>query len=132
MTDQWGRFKESNRGRVMAHLGYENNLEVYEPTESYQTDGGFDVSYPGSPDDTIDAEIVPPDEVADRDAGGTDVEADIFIFVADDTSLAFTGYGESGEATAEVVDTDTGERYEIQTKTNRGNGLLRLTGVSVD
>jgi hypothetical protein len=115
----------------MTDLGFENNLEVYETTESHQADGGYDLSYPNSPTDTVDAEITTPEEDADRDEGGTGVDADVVIYVADGSGLTFTEYGDSGQGAAQVVDTGTSTRYEIQTKTDEHNGLLKLTAVEI-
>jgi hypothetical protein len=124
MTDPWGRFSEG-AGRDLRALGFEDSLDVYEPTETYTPGEGYSVTYPGSPARTVDAEIVPPEVLADRNRGGTTSEADAIIRVAEPRSQ-WVGFGSEGEASVEVVDTETGVRYQVETVASERNGLTRL------
>jgi hypothetical protein len=131
MVDQWGRFKEQQRGRVQDALGFDQTLEVFEPTESYSQSEGYDVSYPDTATATVDAEVVPPEEDADRDEGGTKTDADAVLYVADDTGVSFTDFGETGEAATRVLVVATGEMYVVTGATNQQNGLVKLAAVRV-
>jgi len=130
MVDRWGRFGKG-AGRHLSALGWDQNLNVYEPTESYSAGEGYDISYPGSPTDTVDAEITMPDASGDVDPGGTTVDADVVIRVTDDTGVSWREFGESGEAATRVEDTSTGVRYEIETVVSEHNGLLMLAANEV-
>lgn len=129
--DQWERF-DAGAERHLEELGFVQTLEVYEPAESYTPGDGYTLTYPSTPTDTVDAEVTTPEAVAERTRGGLDTDADVLIYVPDDTGLAFTGYGDSGDAAAKVVDISTGETYRIETRVSEHNGLLRLEASEVD
>jgi hypothetical protein len=101
-------------------------IEVYEPSESYDDDTGFDLTYPNSPTDTLDARVEQPSEDPRESEGGTTSDADAQVRVPDDTGIQWTDFGESGEASTKLVDTADGRRYEVQAVTDTHNGLLVL------
>ena len=125
MPDAWDRFDESAERHLEA-LGFTQSLEVYEPTETPVAGGGYERSYPDEADATVDAEIATPETLAERSRAGAATDADVVIRVPNDTGLAFTDYGESGEAPARVVDVGTGVTYEVAAVDSEHNGLLRL------
>lgn len=129
--DQWERFSEASE-RHLEDLGYVQTIEVYEPTESYTPGDGYELTYPSSPTGTVDAEVTTPEAVAKRTRGGLDTDADLLIYVPDDTGFSFTGYGSSGDGAAKVVDVETGETYRVETRVSEHNGLLRLEASEVD
>jgi hypothetical protein len=116
-----------------AHADLHNtDIDVYVPTETYSTGDGYDVTYPGSPTDTIPARVEAPSEQPDRDRGGTTSDADAEVYVRDDTGISWVGYGESGEAAVELVDTADGRRYVVEAVTDEHNGLLVLEVAETD
>ena len=107
MSDQWGRF-ESSAGRDLTSLGFEvDNVDVYEPDITRTAGSGIDVSYPDTPDTTVQAGIEPLTASSSRDESGTDTDIDVVLFVPSDAGIQWTGYGESGvgdrDAAAKVV-----------------------------
>jgi len=101
-------------------------IEVFEPTESYDDDTGFEPDYPNSPTDTLDARVEQPSEDPRESEGGTTSDADAQVRVPDDTGIPWTDFGESGEAATQLEDTADGRRYEVQAVTDTHNGLLVL------
>lgn len=130
MTDQWGRF-ESNASRHLTDLGYENNLRVYTPTTTYTEGEGYDSTYSEATDSPISAEITTPDDDADKDEGGTTAEADLVILVSDDSPITWTEAGSESDAATRVEPDQTDIRYEVRTKEQTPDGLLRLMVVEV-
>jgi len=101
-------------------------IEVYEPTESYDDDSGFDLTYPNSPTATLEARVEQPSEDPRESEGGTTSDADAQVRVPDDSGVSWTDFGESGEASTELVDTADDRRYEVQAVTDTHNGMLVL------
>lgn len=131
MTDQWDRFA-SGAERTIDALGYQANVAVFQPTESFVQGEGFTISYPGSASAVIDGMVEPPSVSAGFDRGGSTSDADLAVFVDADTDVEFTDAGESGEALTRVeVDEVTGV-FEVQTVEPQLDGLLRLGCEEVD
>lgn len=131
MTDQWDCF-EAGAGRHVRALGGTDALDVFQPTETRTAGAGITVSYPSTPDTTVDADLAPPDEVASRDAGGLDTDADLVAYVPADAGVDWTGADTEGEARTRVEDTDTGLLYAVEDVTDTRDGLLRLDCVGID
>ncbi len=128
MTSQWDRF-EASASRTNRALGAEQ-IDVYEPSESWQSSGGWDVSYPSSPTTSTEGEAVPPESDPNVDAGGTSQTADMGVYVAADVGVAWTDFGESGEAATRIE--IEGTRYEVETVDEQFDGRDRLSCVEVD
>jgi hypothetical protein len=131
VTDQWDRF-EAGAERHVEALGGADALDVFQPTETRVAGEGITVSYPSTPNATVDADLAPPDEVADRDAGGLDTDADVVAYVPADAGVDWTAAGTAGEARTRVEDTDTGLLYAVEDVTGTRDGLLRLDCVGID
>lgn len=103
------------------------DVDVFEPTVSYDQGDGFDVSYPGwpdAPDATVEARVESPEADAYRQRSGLREEIDLIVRVRDDTDQEWTGFGDEQEAPAHIgVD---GVRYEIRSDVDRRDGLLEL------
>ncbi len=128
MTSQWSRF-ESSAGRTNRALGAEP-IDVYEPSESYTAGDGWSVTYPSSPTTTTEGEAVPPESDPNVDEGGTTQTADLGVYVPADSGVAWTDYGESGEAVTRVeID---GAMYEVEAVDEQFDGRNRLACTEVD
>jgi len=129
MTDQWDRF-EASAGRTLAGLGWDQNVAVYQPEETYTPGDGFDVAYPDSPTATLDGALDVPSDRADVDEGGTTETADLTVYVRADVSVEFNTAGESEEAlTGLEVD---GLKYVVDDIESQFDGLLALQCDEVD
>jgi len=127
--DQWERFADS-AGRTLDALGFEDTVEIYQPTETYEAGDGYSIEYPDSATATIDAALDPPSTSPDVDPGGTTETADLTIYVAADVGIEFNVAGDTGEAeTGIVVD---GIKYVIDDIDNQQDGLLALGCDEVD
>jgi len=129
MTDQWDRFAAS-AGRTLDALGYEQNVEVYQPTETYDPGDGYDISYPDSPTTTIDAALDPPSTSPDVDPGGTTETADLTIYVEASVGIEFNTAGDTGEAETGIV--VGGIKYVVDDIDDQQDGLLALGCDEVD
>lgn len=128
MTDQWSRFN-SSADRANRALGAQP-ISVYEPTENWQTSGGWDVTYPDTPTTTTTGEVVPPESDPAIDESGTSQTADLSVYVASDVGISWTDYGESGEAATRIaVD---GGVYVVEAVDSQFDGRDRLACVEVD
>jgi hypothetical protein len=125
--DQWDRFA-AGAGRDIRALGGGDSIDVYEPTETYSEADAYDTTYPDEPTRTIDAEVVPPEAVADRRLEGTISEADLVVYVAESYDQ-WTGYGVEGEASVRIVVRQTGVEYTVTDVADMTDGLLELQAV---
>jgi len=129
MTTQWDRF-ETSASRTLAGLGYEQNVDIYQPSETYVQGEGYDVEYPDTPTATIDGALEPPSTRTDVDPGGTTEQADLTVYVRPDVGVTFQAGGDSGEAeTGVVVD---GLKYIVDDIDDQQDGLLALGCDEVD
>jgi len=129
MTDQWDRFADS-AGRTLDALGYEQNVEVYQPTETYEAGEGYSIEYPDEPTTTIDAALDPPATNPAVDPGGTSESADLTIYVDAAVDIEFNTAGDTGEAETGIeVD---GIKYVIDDIDDQQDGLLALGCDEVD
>jgi len=129
MTDQWTRFADS-ASRTLAALGYENNVDVYQPTETYVAGEGYSIEYPDDPTTSIDAALDPPSTSPDVDPGGTTEQADLTIYVSEDVGVSFNVAGDTGEAKTGIeVD---GTQYVVDDIDDQQDGLLALGCDEVD
>jgi len=129
MTDQWDRFS-SSAGRTLDALGWDQNVAVYQPTETYEPGGGFEVTYPDSPTTTLDGALDVPRDTANVDEGGTTETADLAVYVRADVNVEFNTAGDSDEAlTGLVID---GAKYVVDTIEDQFDGLLELACDEVD
>jgi hypothetical protein len=103
-----------------------STVEVFEPTETYTAGDGFSVEYPETPTDSYAARVSSVSRSPERDVSGITAEADATITVRDDIGQTWTDFTDELEAPVQVVDTDTGIRYEVEATTDQHNGLLRL------
>jgi hypothetical protein len=101
-------------------------VEVFQPSVAYRPGDGFDVSYPDTPDATLDARVDGQNAGGEKERGGTNAEIDATVRVRDDVSVQLTGYGEDGEASARLVDTDTGIEYRVESVVNPSGGITEL------
>ncbi len=127
MTSQWDRFDESAT-RTHDALGAEP-IQVYEPTETWQDSGGWNVTYPDTPTNETEGEAVPPESDPNVDEGGTSENVDMNVYVATGSGVAWTDYGESGEA-ATRIEID-GIRYEVTGVDPQFDGRDRLNCAEV-
>lgn len=129
MTDQWDRFAGS-ASRTLDLLGWDANVDVYQPTEDYAAGEGFDVSYPEEPTTTLDGALEVPSDSADINAGGTTETADLTVYVRASVSVEFNTAGESGEA---LTGLEIAERqYVVDTIEEQFDGMLALSCDEVD
>jgi len=128
MTDQWTRF-EASASRTNSALGAQT-IDVFEPTEEWQSSGGWDVTYPDTPTDSAEGECVPPESDPAIDESGTSTTADLGVYVASDSGVAWTDYGESGEAATRIE--IAGTMYEVEAVDPQFDGRDRLSCVEVD
>jgi len=116
-------------------LTFNTDLEVYEPSESYEAGDGFSLTIPDpetdAPDATYEARAMDPEDAADRDASGTTSELDRRFEVRDDTGQQWTDFGESGEAATRVRETATGIVYVVTSVTDAHDGRETLDCVEV-
>jgi len=124
-----------------------STVRVLEPSVSYEPGAGPTVTH--EPVGEVSARLEVPNRTTSQDEGGIAEATDATIRVRDDEQTAadstdggfataeYDGFTFSGTvpvrwtnyeggATAHVVDTETGDRYEVRTKTREQNGLLRL------
>lgn len=129
MTDQWDRFADS-AGRTLDALGFEDNVAVYQPTETYTPGDGYDIAYPDAPTATIDGALDPPSSAPDIGPGGTSETADLVVYVRAAVDIQFNTAGDTGEAkTGLVVD---GLQYVVDDIDDQQDGLLALGCDEVD
>jgi len=130
MTDQWDRFAAS-ADQTLNALGFEDNVDLFEPTESYTAGEGYGISYPSSPTETVSGEVQPPEADAATDRGGVTRDADLLVYTPEDITTDLTDGGESGEALARVEVSQTDETYEVQAVEPQFDGwqLLELSEV---
>lgn len=129
MTDQWERFADSV-DRSLGALGWDANVDVYQPTETQAAGRGYDVTYPGTPTTTVTGALDTPDEQPDIDAGGTTERVDLVVYVAVDTGVAWTGAGEPAQAKTGVeID---GQQYVVSAVENQRDGFVALECNEVD
>jgi len=96
----------------------------------WQSSGGWDVTYPDTPTDSAEGEAVPPESDPNIDESGTSTTADLGVYVASDSGVAWTDYGESGEAATRIE--IAGTRYEVEAVDPQFDGRDRLSCVEVD
>jgi len=101
-------------------------VEVFTPAVSYAPGDGFNVTYPDSPDAELPARVDGQSAAGQKERGGTNAEVDATVRVRDDVDIQLTGYGEDGEASARLLDTDTGIEYRIKSVTNPSGGITVL------
>jgi hypothetical protein len=131
MPDQWDRFASGADQSVDA-LGYHDNIDVFQPTESFTQGEGWDVSYPSTADATLSGIAEPPDADRDRDRGGTTRDADLVLHVPADTNVTFDESGESGDAPTRVEVADSDRTYEVATAPDpQFDGLQTVACVEV-
>jgi len=134
MSDQWTRFSARNRDLAQEDLGFEDNVELFVPTESYTAGSGYSTSY--SSEGIFTWEISAPSSMPDQTEGGTTISADLIAHapdsVLDDLPNGLTEYGESGEAPVRVEPQDSPITYEVSTFDDERNGVLRVELVEVD
>lgn len=129
MTDQWGRFADSV-DRTFDALAWDQNVEVYQPTESYAAGDGFDVTYPDAATTTLDGALEVPSDSADVDPGGTTETSDLMVYIRADADVVITPAGESGEAKTGLV--IRGQKYVVDTIEQQFDGMLGLACEEVD
>ena len=131
-------------------------VRVLEPTVDYEPGAGPTVRH--SDVGAVDARLEVPSRSTSQDEGGITESVDATLRVRDDAEVpqdsadgglgtaqfsGFTyagggevvrwvGYGDGAGAAAHVIDAETGDRYEIRSKTREQNGLLRLEAELVD
>jgi hypothetical protein len=132
MTDQWDRFAASAYRHLDA-LGFDGNVEIYQPTENYDNDGdGYEITYPDTPTEVVSGETQPPSSDSDTDEGGTTRDADLMVYVRDDIETDVIDAGQSGEALTRVEVAGTPFVYEVVLVDNQFDGLEKLTCKEVD
>lgn len=129
--NQWDRFAD-DAGRTLTALGWTDSVDVYQPTEGYTAGAGYDVNYPDTPTETIDAALDTPSVSAGEDRGGTTETADRMIYVRADLGIDFRGAGRSGEAKTGLETTTDGTRYIVDTVEPQDDGFLKLACAEVD
>jgi len=125
--NSWERF-EGGASFDIASLGYEDNVEYYEPTESYAAGEGVDVDYPSTPTGTISAMVSTPEETSDTDRGGRRTDADLVLHGSDDAPLPTV---DSGEGFIRVEVAGQSGTYEVRTRPQTQDGLIRYDCVEV-
>jgi hypothetical protein len=131
MTDQWDRFA-SGAERTIDALGYQSNVAVFEPAETFTQGEGYEISYPGTPTALLDGMIEPPSAQSDFGRGGGTREADLSVFVDADVSVDFTDAGESEEALTRIEVDEVAGQFEVEITEPQLDGLLRLDCSEVD
>ena len=129
MTDQWDRFADS-ADRTLDALGWDQNVEVYQPTESYAAGDGFDVTYPDAPTTTLDGAVEVPSDSADVNPGGTTQTSDLTVYIRADADVAINTAGESGETKTGLGIGD--QKYVVDTVEQQFDGMLGLACEEVD
>jgi len=129
MTTQWDRFADT-ASRTLDALGYEDNVEVYQPAETYEAGEGYSIEYPDAPTATIDGALDTPSSDSDKDAGGTTESVDLTIGVRKTMNIAWNDAGDSGEAKTGVE--VEGTQYVVDTIDDQYDGLLELSCDEVD
>jgi len=120
------------------------DVEVYNATASYATGDGYDITYPDDPTEVVSGRVESPTTDSDRDRGGTTSEADVVIRVPDEPgygeddfgadgfgTIAYTEYGDEGEAPARLRDVSTNTWYELVDWYSEHNGLLVLEAAEI-
>lgn len=128
--DQWDRF-DASAPRQIDELGFSDNIDVFEPTETYTAGEGFSTTYPGSADQTISGEVVPPSADPLVQENGTLAEKDLMVYVDDDTGLAFTEYGESGESSAKLSISGFDDDFRVEERNDQLDGYIQLGCVEI-
>lgn len=131
MTDQWDRFA-AGAGRTIDALGYDDNVALFVPTESFVQGEGFSVSYPSAPTRRVAGLVSIPSASASDTPGGTTRTADLTVHVRSTLSVALTDAGESGEAKTRVEVNSAAGTYEVDTVVDTNDGLTRLECSEVD
>jgi len=134
MTNQWERFSLRNRDLAQEDLGFEDNVDIQTPTESYTAGKGLSTAY--SSEGTFSVELNAPSSTGEQSEGGTTQTADLIAHVPEDLpgqlSGGLDGYGESGDAPARFAPTDEDNVYEVVTKDPERNGTIRVELAEVD
>jgi len=129
MTDQFDRFADS-AGRTLDALGWDETVEVYQPTEEYAPGDGFSVVYPDTATAVLDGALDTPRDSSDVDEGGTTETADLTAYVRADVSIEFNVAGESGEALTGIV--VGGQKYVVDDIEDQFDGMIALLCDEVD
>lgn len=128
MTDQWDRF--SARGEQSLYdLGWEDNVDLYQPTETYTAGDGYELTYPDTATQVLTGSIRPPRPQADVDSGGTTQTADLTVHI-DPQGIEWETAGGGGDApTGLIVD---GQKYIVETTTLTRDGWRRIECAETD
>jgi len=126
VTNQWDRFEETS-SRHIRNLGGEQVIEVRQPTETYVAGDGFEISYPGAADATLDADLAPPAETADTaDEGGTTTTGDLTVYVDSATDVIFREAGDEEVGPTRITLRDSGDVFAVDTVVDQRDGLLEI------
>jgi len=131
LTDQWDRFA-AGASRTIDALGYDDNVALFVPDETFIQGEGFSVSYPSAPTRRVAGLVSVPSATAGDTPGGTTRTADLTVHVRSSLSVALTDAGESGEAKTRVEVDSAAATYEIDTVVETNDGLTRLECSEVD
>jgi hypothetical protein len=130
MMDKWGRMDTIHQ-RLLTHMPVVE-LKVFVASETYDTADGFEATFSEHSESPVDANPTTPDSDRDKEEHGTGQQFRNQFLVPEDLNVSWEGYGEAAEASMEVVDQRSDERYRVQEVENLHNGLIRLAGASVD
>lgn len=125
---KWTHFNAASR-RLFADFDHET-VHVYNYTEQYDPDtGGSEWTQVEDANSPVEANITEPSRPdVSQTATGDDVEADVRIYLADDTGVQLVPVGED-DSHPTVIETAAGTRYTVHDVTPEQNGLITLTGV---
>lgn len=126
---QWDTF-DASTPRTLERLGFSDNVEVFEPTESYSSsEGGFSQSYTSQ--GTIPGEVVPPEADPQVLSSGTLAEKDLMVYVNNDAGFQFTEYGTSGDASAKLRIDGYDDDYRVEERNEQLDGYIQLGCVEI-
>jgi hypothetical protein len=129
MSDQWDRFDASSP-RTLRNLGFEDNITVEEPTETYDPDkGGYVTEY--SEVATVTGEVAPPSADPQVTEGGTLAEKDLMVYVNNDEPYDFTEYGDSGSGAARLSIDGYDDNYRVEERNEQLDGYIQLGCVEI-
>jgi hypothetical protein len=129
MTTQFDRFAEGV-DRMFDRLDFEQTVEIFQPSTSYEAGSGFSSSVPDAPTLVTDGAIDTVTSDPEIDDLGTTEQSDLDVFVRDDLPVTFNTAGEEGEAKTQIV--VDGDRFAVDTAEDQLDGLVQLQCDEVD
>jgi len=126
MTTQWDRFS-ARAGQTIRDLGGEEAIELTNGTGGYQGPGDSgNVSFPTTPDATLDAETAAPSAVSGIEDAGTFEGVQQIAWIEDRPPIEIIPYGHPDKPPTRVTALENDVDYEVRERVPMGDGYVML------